>query len=775
MKNFNIILMLTALSFAAGAVELQESKLDIKPLYHSCSYYYRINKAAEKLKVEFRKSGTEKWQQTFPPVWGSGLKQLRGSIVGLQQNTKYELRVSDSVSYIEKIFKTLNPNPPVARTIYIEDLNFDGKLKITARGKPNGWIKYKSRSGMVLRNKTQTDAVISVDRAEYVILEGLKVRGGKHGIDLKYSSSVRIINCDIAGFGRVGKRDFSRKGWFYDKNGQVVNNDSGVNIFYSKNVTVERCWIHDPRATANAWRTSHPVGPNAIFIVSKGSTVIRWNDFTGSDMHRWNDAVESRGNSKQNGGFYRDAAIYGNMFAFGQDDGIELDGGQMNVLLYENKFEGFLCGISLAPCLLGPSYTFRNLIVNLADVNNSYWAGIKNSFGGFGTGRLNVFNNTIGLSGVGFSNYRGRGKIPEGEIKAYGRNNIYVSDIRAIGRGTYQYKTDFDKDLIWSVPEIVQKESKSLATTDGQEKNAVFANPQFIALERGLWSLKNGSPAIDMGCIVPNFIDNFKGKAPDIGAFEFGIDTVLPQRPIPVYLDSYQLNFKKGQQQSNVIANIKTQKQFTSKFNICISENVEWLKVSPVFGVFKAGSETIFTVTVDPEKMNKSKVYKTVFLVRLENGFSRPVSVYVDQRAPEIIVKEGNNSYFEAEKFGIPVVKDDTASEGKCVDLNIDKSAKLEIDFEILEDGTYYLLARVKSLPPISKNSSCYLSFDDANNRLLILSSAVNNWAWSFIKFKNNGKLGGFLKKGKHSIKLLANYQVFIDTIVLTKNPDEIF
>ena len=54
----------------------------------------------------------------------------------------------------------------------------------------------------------------------------------------------------------------------------------------------------------------------------------------------------------------------------GEDDGMEIDGGQLNSRVYQNRIERFYCGVSLAPNQTGPSYLFRNLIVNLGTTYN---------------------------------------------------------------------------------------------------------------------------------------------------------------------------------------------------------------------------------------------------------------------------------------------------------------------------------------------------------------------------------------------------------------------
>ena len=77
-------------------------------------------------------------------------------------------------------------------------------------------------------------------------------------------------------------------------------------------------------------------------------------NFVGSDEHRWNDVIESSNNSAADGGFFRDSDISGNFLAFGNDDGVELEGGGMNVRFYRNKIEGTTCGISTGACMTVP-------------------------------------------------------------------------------------------------------------------------------------------------------------------------------------------------------------------------------------------------------------------------------------------------------------------------------------------------------------------------------------------------------------------------------------
>ena len=136
----------------------------------------------------------------------------------------------------------------------------------------------------------------------------------------------------------------------------------------SAEVTVERCYIHDARGRSNSWYYSHPSGTEGIFVYRVAhSTVLRWNDIVGSDLHRWNDAIEGCDNFREGGGFNRDADIYGNFCIYANDDCIELDGGMQNVRCFQNRFESAISEVSIQGCMVSPVYVFDNLLAPCCD------------------------------------------------------------------------------------------------------------------------------------------------------------------------------------------------------------------------------------------------------------------------------------------------------------------------------------------------------------------------------------------------------------------------
>jgi hypothetical protein len=220
--------------------------------------------------------------------------------------------VADGSVRAQTSFRTWASEVPVARTVWLDaDTTFP--VKVSDRGKPDGWVRYAAKPGVVLDNRTEKELCFQVDGASYVLFDNLTIRGSgaRYVMTIEKSSCVRVRGCDIARWGRVGTPRFDMLGRRHEvgkpARGYGINMDGAIKIGRgSQAVVVERCFIHDPRGRANSWFYSHPAGPEAVVLQSPDhSTVIRWNDFVGSDAHRWNDAVEGRGNFSHDGGFNR--------------------------------------------------------------------------------------------------------------------------------------------------------------------------------------------------------------------------------------------------------------------------------------------------------------------------------------------------------------------------------------------------------------------------------------------------------------------------------------
>lgn len=796
-----LTLLLTGIVCIAEILHGGENKISAVPLFQSCGIYFEAADMSTPCVTEFREKGNENWKKALSlmaipqkeigsyPQPGNATTYkdnaiFRGCIVKLRENTEYELRITQGEKTFTTTFRTWSSDLPVAKTINVKDLKFDNELIISEKGSPKGWIKYTSDKGFVLKGDDKKNALITVKGGEYLIFENLKLEGGgRHGISLEGANNIRIQNCDISGYGRIGIQDIRKDGKYYEGSA-MINNDAGVNIAKSGNVVIERCYMHDPRGHANSWKYSHPAGPNAVAVHATGGTVLRYNDFIGSDAHRWNDAVEGMLNGMPGGGFYRDAEIYGNMFIYANDDGIELDGGQMNIRVFQNKFEGSLCGISTAPCLLGPSYLFNNLIVNLADEDGYGSAAFKNGHNSFDRGRSYVFNNTVYATGS-YGHYNKNKEELEKygqEIRGVTRNNIFYSSKELFNQSVFTRGNDFDYDLIFSknLPLLTATEEK--LKEKGWEKHGIFGkDPEFSSIEDGIFTLTEKSPSLKSAEPVDNFVEKHDGESPDKGAFQSGDDQVLPCRPIPVYLDKYQINFKfdfsKDVTSQTITAKVKGDAKFSEAFEIRKNNAFDWFSVEPSQGILTADETMHFTISINKDKINRPGLYKGLFLIKLENGYSRPVTVYAKADGIEKIKKEskGFALYIETEKSAVQhpftVVEDSKASEGKCVYLDIaKKETPLIYDFEVPEDGDYQIFVRIKSEEPVGAHDSIFLSLDNMPEQPAYLKSDID-WRWSgcgAVESMGPTAKPFSLKKGRHNIKILPRETLYFDILLIT-------
>ena len=118
-----------------------------------------------------------------------------------------------------------------------------------------------------------------------------------------------------------------------------------------------------------------------------------------------------------------------------------------------------------------------------------------------------------------------------------------------------------------------------------------------------------------------------------MGAIPFDSDLVLPMRPIPVFLDRYQLVFSPvdsaAANPQSVTATVNGE-GFSSEYGIAQNDAFDWFHVSPHSGTLESGQKVTFTVTLVPGKMQNRSIFRGAFLIRLASGYSRPVMVYAE-------------------------------------------------------------------------------------------------------------------------------------------------
>ena len=668
-----------------------DGEIQTVPTFNSCSYYYHPSGDAA-FRTEYKRANETVWRAAHATVCDQPENVHKGSLFNLEENTEYQIRMLAGSSVVaQTAFRTWSSAPRIAKTIDISTLpnTAQNGIVITEQGTPDGWIKYTAPAGWTvkrtLRDADKLDAAIVLNGAKYIILENLAVEGGKcHGILVDNCDFVRILNCDISGWGRLGVQQFVNGeycGQYKDDEGEWIDLDGGIQIRKSFATVVERCYIHDPRSRSNSWVFSHPTGPQAIVVdMTRGGNVIRWNDFVGSDEHRWNDVIECYRNGSPEGGFFRDSDIVGNYLAFGNDDGIELEGGGLNLRFIGNKVEGTLAGISLAPTLIGPQYVIGNLIVNPGDEEGLTLMFIKNNIGGSNQkGKRFIYNNTFhgfGQSAGAYSNYGNA--TPANAGLGILRNNIFVCNESRL-QGDWIRGENFDNDLFWVNQSLAETERFIAGLRSyGLEKNAIIADPQLVDPVTGNYRLAPSSQARGKSVEVADVIR----ANDDLGAFFNGITDIPYRSPITFTAAPDQVNFQETGGTATVTLRLPAGAGEPVAFQIRQNNVFDWFTVTPASGTISPGETLKLTVSIDPARITGRPVFRGAFLVRTPNGLSRPVAVYA----------KGN--YTEDKRPA-------SAPNSVYIEAN---SGAAETQINISKEGRYSLLARVVRAPLVFSN-----------------------------------------------------------------------
>ena len=518
---------------------------------NNIGYYFNCEEAKD-AKIYYKAVDEEEWKKAYEPVYSSVDGQYRGSIVDLKENTAYEvaLVVTDDINYKSSILSvtTWEDEVTVARTIRLSDYCKEevlGVLKVSAiNGTEDGYINVIcdiplnsniSKRAAILtivdgnvkvscyNNSGDIKNTLVVEKSSYTQVSKANVKGGIDGgvVVWSNSSNIRISDCEISEFGPYAATT-NEYNVPYDADGNKIQFKAGVRLVGVGKVVVENCYIHSPNTASNYWdedttEITHPAGIDGFYIQqSKGQLVIRNNTVVGKEDFRFNDIITGWKNEAVEGGFAMDCDIYGNYFAYGNDDGIEIDGGQKNIRVYENRIEHTFSGISCAPNLAGPSYIFRNEIVNLSDQAGRSSYAIKNVYSNLDQtiyGTTFVFNNTFYGNFSGFEIFREASR----SSRLVSRNNIIVVTGKEYGLSNHysDLNDDFDYDMIYN---IYDKELTIRDKNAGFEINGLFELPQFINEKEGDFALESNSPGIGAALELDNFCEELDGRVPDMGA-----------------------------------------------------------------------------------------------------------------------------------------------------------------------------------------------------------------------------------------------------------------
>ncbi len=263
-----------------------------------------------------------------------------------------------------------------------------------------------------------------------------------------------------------------------------------------------------------------------VFWESAGNHLIRYNEVWSDQIHYFNDGMGAGRNGSYRGFPGADSDIYGNYIANCWDDGIEAEGGNQNVRIWNNYVEEVLIPIANAATSIGPLYIWQNVSGRSYSPPGSSWDMTHGPFIKMGfadgeqwmTGHMYIFNNTVFQKhGNGAGGLGGDSRI----IKhCTTRNNILhvrQEDRHSIAVDRRHADNDFDHDLM------------SAAFPDGHQQHGLNGITRYVEdagfdpeTKTGRFQLATGSKGVDAVVVIPNFCEAVNGNQPDVGAHESG-------------------------------------------------------------------------------------------------------------------------------------------------------------------------------------------------------------------------------------------------------------
>lgn len=534
--------------------------------FNSISIYSDYENDANKnsvAKVRYRVKGTSTWKQghdlyadrydkTPNPIYPKLVAhstEFRGSLVELQPQTTYEIEITYSDSdgvvgtnprIITATTWTEVNNLPIGKKCVIPKgtynsfpFNFCGASDWES-GTSTGYTLYEAESF------NEGDVVIKgsqiMKSKHHIIIRGITFQDAPfRGLRMEHSNDVILDRLTFKNWA-TSISDFSTD----------YSVQSAVNVIGSSSrIVVQDSVFKDPKPTANTWRGSpcpcsscgssdcKPQGPAAIhFEETLGNHVIRYNWIGNTVSGKWYaDAIggDGEGRSGSRGNFYKDTDIYGNYVTDAADDGMEIEGDNINIRIWDNHFtredDPAAKGnhLAMAPSAIGPVYVWKNIFAD-GNVNGIKVGGahktVNINYNEDRYGPNYVYHNTFYDVSEVSSEVDGDSFYPTTKHAVY-RNNLYST------RWGYAHAVIFNEPTNSYNYGLRTSSSFSWFRAAGVVPSGQYSNG--VAGSIGLknpngkdFTITSSSAGLNKGLRIYGFNDGFTGTAPDIGAYQFG-------------------------------------------------------------------------------------------------------------------------------------------------------------------------------------------------------------------------------------------------------------
>ncbi|UCF38849.1 MAG: right-handed parallel beta-helix repeat-containing protein, partial [Acidobacteriota bacterium] len=310
--------------------------------------------------VFYRAVGEGTWREALPLVYDSRDQQYRGSLVGLNPDTAYQIRLKCGEETVEFSERTRSEQFAIGKTTYLPEGELDQPLRITESGSPGAWHLVTPAPGTktVINLFNLQDNCIEV-AADYVIIRGVELKNaGRHAVLIRSGvQNVVVEDCHMTQWGRVGG---ARVWGVFHGSDSAIYAETGAG-----GLVLQRNLIEHPRSGANDWESGHPDGPQGITLQnSSGGNIIRYNEIRSTEDHGYNDGIGGSSNFSFQGSPNRDSDIYGNIITHCWDDAIESEGANINVRIWGNYIDKTFVFVATASTSKGPLYIFRNVFAS---------------------------------------------------------------------------------------------------------------------------------------------------------------------------------------------------------------------------------------------------------------------------------------------------------------------------------------------------------------------------------------------------------------------------
>lgn len=312
------------------------------------------------------------------------------------------------------------------------------------------------------------------------------------------------------------------------RNNKIHNMQLGVYVNWNgtedqgNDTRIESNEIYDPPVDQWPWAAVKGSSMEGTAIVLRGhiGAIIRDNE-----LHNYFNGIytgSSASSAIENYAVALDADIYNNHIQHISDDALEPEGACVNQRFRNNTIDAAFVGVSLAPITQGPVWVLRNQVTNFTSTSFKWDLGSD--------GVVLIYHNTFWTNA---SNLNAMSVI-RAVHNVIMRNNIFQGNGYAFESpvtGLTGHSWDYDNwyttrtsgpHFKWE--KVPYNTIAELCAATNLECHGHESAPGWVNPTGGDFTLQAASPNVDRGILLPGINDDFKGNAPDLGAFESDFD-----------------------------------------------------------------------------------------------------------------------------------------------------------------------------------------------------------------------------------------------------------